>query len=83
MTEALVSIDLQNDYFPGGTFDTTVRAAADLGFPCSLAQDSCATRALQFGVERVEADKVHLAHLAGLNGSFASVKPARELCAAL
>ena len=32
MTEALVSIDLQNDYFPGGTFDTTVRAAADLGF---------------------------------------------------
>ena len=29
--------------------DTTVRAAADLGFPCSLAQDGCATRNLQFG----------------------------------
>ncbi len=63
--------------------DTTVRAAADLGFACSLAQDGCATRALQFGAERVEADKVQLAYLAGLNGSFASVKPARELCAAL
>jgi nicotinamidase-related amidase len=63
--------------------DTTVRAAADLGFPCALAQDGCATRALQFGAERVEADKVQLAYLAGLNGSFASVKPTRELCAAL
>jgi nicotinamidase-related amidase len=63
--------------------DTTVRAAADLGFACSLAQDGCATRALQFGAERVEADKVQLAYLAGLNGSFASVKPTRELCAAL
>ena len=63
--------------------DTTVRAAADLGFACSLAQDGCATRALQFGGERIDADKVQLAYLAGLNGSFASVKPARELCAAL
>ena len=26
--------------------DTTVRAAADLGFACSLAHDACATRAL-------------------------------------
>ena len=63
--------------------DTTVRAAADLGFACSLAQDGCATRALQFGGERIDADQVQLAYLAGLNGSFASVKPARELCAAL
>ena len=63
--------------------DTTVRAAADLGFACSLAQDGCATRALQFGAEHVEADKVQLAYLAGLAGSFASVKPARELCATL
>jgi Amidases related to nicotinamidase len=63
--------------------DTTVRAAADLGFACSLAQDGCATRALQFAGERIDADKVQLAYLAGLNGAFASVKPARELCAAL
>ena len=63
--------------------DTTVRAAADLGFACSLAQDGCATRALQFGGERIDAGNVQLAYLAGLNGSFASVKPARELCAAL
>ena len=61
--------------------DTTVRAAADLGFACSLAQDGCATRALQFGAARVEADSVQLAYLAALDGSFASVRPARDLCA--
>jgi nicotinamidase-related amidase len=61
--------------------DTTVRAAADLGFACSLAQDGCATRALAFGGQPVEADKVQLAYLAGLNGSFATVRPAQELCA--
>ena len=63
--------------------DTTVRAAADLGFACSLAQDGCATRNLQFGGQPVDADKVQLAYLAGLNGSFASVRTAQELCAAL
>jgi len=61
--------------------DTTVRAAADLGFACSLAQDGCATRALQSGAERVEADQVQSAFLAALNGAFASVKQARDLCA--
>jgi nicotinamidase-related amidase len=63
--------------------DTTVRAAADLGFRCSLAQDGCATRDLQFGGQRVEAHQVQLAYLAGLDGSFASVRPAHELCAGL
>jgi len=63
--------------------DTTVRAAADLGFACSLAQDGCATRALQFGAQRIGAEQVQLAYLAALSGSFASVRPARELCAAL
>jgi nicotinamidase-related amidase len=63
--------------------DTTVRAAADLGFACSLAQDGCATRALEFGGQPVAADKVQLAYLAGLNGSFASVRSAQELCATL
>jgi nicotinamidase-related amidase len=63
--------------------DTTVRAAADLGFPCSLAQDGCATRALKFAGELVDADKVQLAYLAGLDGAFASVRRAQELCAAL
>jgi len=60
--------------------DTSVRAAADLGFACSLAHDACATRDLQFGGTTVGAAEVQLAYLAGLNGSFAAVKSAEELC---
>jgi nicotinamidase-related amidase len=59
--------------------DTTVRAAADLGFSCALAADGCATRALQFGGQSVDAEQVQLAYLAGLQGSFADVRPARDL----
>src|SRR5262245_54020145 len=63
--------------------DTTVRAAADYGFQVAVAQDGCATRALQFGEQRVAAADVQVAYLAALNGSFASVKPAQALCAEL
>jgi nicotinamidase-related amidase len=59
--------------------DSTVRAAADLGFKCLLAGDACATRDLQFGSERVGAREVQLSYLAALSGSFASIKPAHEL----
>lgn len=63
--------------------DTTVRAAADLGFQCSLAADACATRDLQFSGERVLAKDVQLAYLAALDGSFATVLPTQALCAEL
>jgi nicotinamidase-related amidase len=63
--------------------DTTVRAASDFGFQVAVAQDACATRALQFGAQRVEAGDVQVAYLAALDGSFASVQPAQALCAEL
>lgn len=63
--------------------DTTVRAAADLGFTCLLAQDACATRNLAFAGSEVPAAQVHTAYLAALNGLFASVQPTSELCAVL
>jgi nicotinamidase-related amidase len=59
--------------------DTTVRAAADLGFSCNLASDACATRALAYGGVAVPAEQVQAAYLAGLNGLFANVVPAAEL----
>jgi nicotinamidase-related amidase len=59
--------------------DTTVRAAADLGFECLLAQDGCATKALQFGGREVAAQDVQLAYLAALNGAFAKVQPAQTI----
>lgn len=61
--------------------DTTVRAAADLGWACRLAHDACATRDLQFGAHRVAAADVQLAYLAALQGAFAAVRPAAELAA--
>ena len=63
--------------------DTTVRAAADLGFECLLAHDGCATRALEFSGQRVEAPQVQCAYLAALHGSFAQVRSAQAIAAGL
>lgn len=63
--------------------DTTTRAAADLGFQCSLAHDAVATRALSFNGVQVPAENVQAAYLAGLNGLFARVKSASEFAAEL
>jgi nicotinamidase-related amidase len=60
--------------------DTTTRAAADLGFACSLAHDACATKALAFNGVQVPAEQVQASYMAGLNGLFAKVLPADELC---
>jgi nicotinamidase-related amidase len=63
--------------------DSTTRAAADLGFRCFLAHDACATRALSFGAMRVPAESVQTAYLAALNGLFARVQSADDLCSEL
>ena len=87
LLERLRAVDAKNLVFAGMMthmcVDTTVRAAADMGFSCSLAADGCATRNLQFAGATVAAASVQLAYLAGLNGAFAAVKSAEELCAAL
>ena len=59
--------------------DTTVRAAADLGFQCRLAADACATRDLAFGGVTVPAAQVQAAFLAALNGAFANGQTADEI----
>lgn len=59
--------------------DTTVRAAADLGFTCILAGDACATKALSFGDATVPARGVQTAFLAAINGTFARVMTAEEI----
>jgi len=63
--------------------DTTVRAAFDLGFASQLAHDGCATRSLAFGGATVAAPDVQNAFLASLNGLFAKVRSAAEICAEL
>jgi len=63
--------------------DTTVRAAFDLGFANQLAHDACATRALSFGGSTVTATDVQTAFIASLNGLFAKVQSAGEICSGL
>lgn len=55
--------------------DASVRAAADLGFTCLVAQDACATRNLTFSGREVAAADVHAAFLAALNGVYSRVMP--------
>lgn len=59
--------------------DTTVRAAFDLGFRCSVAADACATRDLRFGDRPLPAADVHAAFMAALAAPFARVAPTAEL----
>lgn len=63
--------------------DTSTRAAADLGFQCILAYDTCATKSLSFAGTTVSAENVQVAFLAALNGLFARVLPVAEICASL
>jgi nicotinamidase-related amidase len=53
--------------------DTTVRAASDLGFACTVVGDATATKDLTHGNVTVPAAHVQAAYLAGLNGLFAKV----------
>ncbi len=63
--------------------DTSVRAANDLGFKCSVAHDACATKSLSYGGVVVSAENVQVAFLAALNGLFAKVQSVDELCGGL
>ncbi len=63
--------------------DATVRAAFDLGFRCTVAEDACATRTLEFNGATLPANQVHGAFLAALRVPYASVVRAREAIAAL
>lgn len=59
------------------------RAAADLGFACSVAADACATRDLAFGGTSVPAAHVHAAFLGTLHGTYAHVADCNTLLAML
>jgi nicotinamidase-related amidase len=53
--------------------DSTVRAAADLGFEVTLVHDACAAPDLEFGGTEVPGASVHTAFVAALVDGFATV----------
>jgi nicotinamidase-related amidase len=63
--------------------DSTVRAAFDLGYACTLAHDACATRALVLNGKTIPAAQVHESFLAGINGLFAKLATSDEIVAGL
>jgi nicotinamidase-related amidase len=60
--------------------EAAVRAAADLGFEVTVADDACATRDLSFGGVTVPAAQVHAAALAAMQSSYAKVVSTADLC---
>ena len=59
--------------------DATVRAAVDLGFDCTVVQDACATRDLEFKGKTIPADLVHGAFMSALAAAYARVVSLDEL----
>ncbi|HEX8924998.1 MAG TPA: cysteine hydrolase family protein [Terriglobales bacterium] len=62
--------------------DTTVRAAFDLGFKCTVIHDACATRTLSFAEVSVPPEQVHASYIAALGAVFAQPRSAQEWIAA-
>lgn len=59
--------------------DATTRAAFDHGLRCTVAEDACATRALEFGGRTIPARDVHAAFMAALAVPYARIAPAEEV----
>ncbi|ENQ3079774.1 cysteine hydrolase [Bacillus cereus] len=58
--------------------DTTVRAASDLEFRCTVIADACTTKNLVFNNELIEAKHVHAAFISALDNMFANVRETKE-----
>ncbi len=56
--------------------DATARAAFDQGFKCTVAEDACATRALEFAGRTLPARDVHAAFMAALAVPYAKIAQA-------
>ena len=58
--------------------DSTVRAAKDFGFNCTVIGDSCATKDLEFNVVTISAENVQKSFLAALNYFYSTVKTTKQ-----
>jgi nicotinamidase-related amidase len=58
--------------------DATTRAAADLGFNCTVAHDACATRDVEFQGQTVPAKDVHSAFMSALGFAYAKLLTTSE-----
>ena len=59
--------------------EAAVRAGHDFGFDCTVIEDACATRALQYEELIIPAKNVHFSTIQTLEGSYAKVISTEEL----
>ncbi len=59
--------------------DATTRAAFDLGFSCTVAEDACATKDLIFKGMTIKASDVHATFMAALSVPYAKVIGTKEI----
>jgi nicotinamidase-related amidase len=59
--------------------DATVRAAKDLGYRVTVAEDACATKDLTFHGKKILAQEVHGSFMVALSHFYAEIKPSAEL----
>lgn len=53
--------------------DATARAAFDLGFNCTIIEDACATKNLEFKGKTINSDEVHGSFIAALGSVYAKI----------
>jgi nicotinamidase-related amidase len=58
--------------------DATTRAAFDHCFECTVVEDACATRGLEFGGKTIAAEDVHGSFMAALGSAYAKVMSLEE-----
>lgn len=63
--------------------DATTRAAADLGYGCTVAHDACAATNLEFDGVAVPAAQVHAAFMAALSMGYGAILPTKDVIAGL
>lgn len=63
--------------------DATTRAAADLGYNCTVAHDACATRDLEFDGVHVPAAQVHAGFMAALAMGYGAIISTDQVIAGL
>lgn len=59
--------------------EAATRAAADLGYECTLISDACTTRDLKYDDQEIPSAMVHLGTLATLKGTYARVNTTASL----
>jgi nicotinamidase-related amidase len=59
--------------------DSTARAGKDLGYRITIAEDACATKDLIFREQKIPAQQIHQAFMAGLSYYFAEIKTSLQV----